>query len=200
MTKSSPSATKTKAVKADKTTAKASKPSSKAKTDTKQAIYLYVCEQHALGIEEVNKMDVSLAVGYKNPRSENFAHSLKALIEEDDLIAKGSGKETLVLTKEGVDNMPKDLKMTSSDPKKVHERYIEVVEKKVKIGAAKVRPCWEILSDFKVHTINDTAKALGYGNPRSFANTKIIPVMKDMGLVEDVGKDGVKFTSKLPKI
>jgi hypothetical protein len=196
--------TEPKASKAPKTTAKAAKPSaskpSPAKIGSKKdAIFRHICEQHAMGIQEVAKLDVALAVGNKNPRSDGFLKALKELTTIEGLINKGSKKDTLVLTDKGIAAMPEDLEV-SNDPSKVHDRYIEFIEKKAKLGADKVRPCWEILSDRQAHSIPDIAKQLGYSNPRSFQNTKIIAAMKEMELVEPVGKGSVKFTDKVPSV
>ena len=53
---------------------------------------------------------------------------------------------------------------------------------------------WELLSDRKAHSVNSIAETLGYKNPRSFGNTKIIAAMKEAGLVENVGKGAIQFT------
>jgi len=190
-----PKATKT------KTAAKAAKPSkvspAQKKGSKKDEIFRYVCEQHAVGITEVAKLDVALAVGYKNPRSETFSKSVKELIEVDGLLTKGDEKDIYSLTDEGKASMPDDLEV-SNDPIKVYDRYIEFIENKAKMGADKVRPLWEILMDRKPHPIADISEELGYSNPRSFSNTKIIAIMKDMGLVE--GKKEVMFTDKVPAV
>eukprot|EP00536_Pseudo-nitzschia_multiseries_P003600 jgi/Psemu1/302048/fgenesh1_kg.56_\ len=79
----------------------------------------------------------------------------------------------------------------------VHERFLVQLEQKCSCGAEKVRSLWDILKDRKVHKVNDVAKQLGYGNPRSFGNTKIIPLMKSMGLVSnEAGKGNVQMSDK----
>lgn len=138
-------------------------------------------------------MDVALAAGFKNIRSEGFSKPVKELVSEG-LLDKGSQKDFLRLTQHGIDNMPDDLDK-NPDPAAANERYIEFLEKKVKGGADKIRRLWEILSDGQAHAINEIAKKLGYSNPRSFGNTKIIASMKEMGLVEGTGS--VKFTNKV---
>ena len=204
MTKSSSSSpSKAKVSKAFKTTAKAPKKKvSKAKggsSDKKAQIYRYICEQHAMGITEVDKLQLAFGVGNKNPRSEGFAKSLKELISDDGLVKAGSTKDSLALTDKGINAMPDDLDVTN-DPSKMHDQYIEFIKKEAKAGFDKVRPLWEILLDFKPHAINDISETLGYTNPRSFGNTKIVAAMKKMGLVENVGKGSIQFTDKVPKV
>lgn len=188
-----------KATKTSKTAAKASKPSKispvQKKGSKKEEIFRHVCEQYAIGITEVAKSDVALAVGYKNKRSEKFSKGVAELIKVDGLLSKGGKKDTLSLTDKGKESMPHDLEV-SNDPTKVHDRYIEFIESKAKSGAEKVRRLWEILMDRKPHPIAAIAKKLGYNNPRSFGNTKIISIMKEMDLVE--GTKEVMFTDKVP--
>jgi hypothetical protein len=189
---------KAKAAKAsNKPVAKASKPSknppgSKAKKDK---IFRFICEQHVMGITEVDVMNIALAVGNKNVRSEGFTSPLKELGEVDGLITKGNGKVSL--TEHGIKAIPDDLEI-SNDPSKIHDRYIEFIETKAKLGKDKVHPLWQILMYWPEHRINDLAKELGYGNPRSFANTKIVAAMKEASLVE--GKGVIKFTDKVPRV
>jgi hypothetical protein len=160
----------------------------------KDGIFRYVCEQHVVGVSEADKADVALAVGYKNPRSDGFSRALRELLDSG-VLQKGGDKDKVSLTEKGRSMIPKDLEV-SNDPAKVHERYIEFVEKKVKTGSDKVRLVWQILQDRKEHPVADLAARLGYGNPKSFGNTKILAVMREAGLVE--GKAGVMFTAKVP--
>ena len=203
MTKSAKSP-KPKATKTSKSNVKADKPSKPSKSTTggkeskKDAIFKHICEQHVMGITEVAKLDIALAIGFKNPRSEGFSKPLKELTT-DGLVTKGSKKDSLSLTDKGMESMPEDLDPSSKDPSQVHDHYIEFIEKKAKGGVDKVRPLYEMLLNFEAHSVADLAKELGYGNPRSFSNTKIIPAMKDMGLVEDAGKGKIQFTDKVPK-
>jgi AraC-like DNA-binding protein len=148
-----------------------------------------------MGVTESDKSEIALAVGYKNPRSENFSKAFRELVDDGTFRKAGGGKDKVSLTARGESMIPKDLEV-SNDPSKIHQRYIEFVEKKVKVGSDKVRRVWNILQDRKEHPIADLATALGYSNPRSFGNTKIIAVMREAGLVE--GKGGVMFTSKVP--
>lgn len=198
---SSPSSPKRKAAKAsNKTIAKTKLTSSNISAGSKKdQMYRYICEQHVMGITQVSKMDVALAVGNTNTRSEGFAKPLKALDKDDGLITAGTEKDSVVLTEKGIQGIPKDLQV-SNDPSKTHERYIKFIESKAKFGADKVSQVWEVLMDRKPHRINDIATKLGYNNPRSFANTKIVQVMKDAGLVEDVGKGAIQFTKKVPAV
>ena len=204
MGKSSPQPSKPKVKKSSKSTAKAPKPSSERSSagngSKKDQILHYMFEQHVMNMEEVNKMDVGLAVGYKNPRSAGFLDALKELMTADGPITKGRKKDTLTLTENGIQSIPKDIQISDADPSKVHDRYIELLEKKVKGGKDKIRPLWEQLMDRQSHKINDIATKLGYGNPRSFGNTKIINTMKEIGVIEDAGKRAVKFTDKIPSI
>jgi hypothetical protein len=194
-----------KAVRAVKTTAKQSAKSKNSKTtnaagkgNKKNEIFRYVCEQYSMGMTEVAKMDIALAVGNKNPRSEGFSKPFNELTSKG-LFTKGSKKDTVSLTDDGIKAIPEDLEV-SNDPSKIQDRYIEFVQSKVKVGADKVRPLWNILKDRKPHAAKDIAAQLGYTNPRSFGNTKIIPTMKDMGLVEAAGKGEWKFTDKAPTV
>ena len=202
MTKSSSASTnnKSKVVKASKTTAKTSKPSSKSSSSTKKdQIFRYICEQHVMEITQVDKMDVALKVGNKNPRSEGFANAIKELTKTDGLITSGDTKDSITLTEKGIQAIPKDLEV-SNDPSSVHDRYIDFIQQKAKMGADKVRPLWEILMDRKAHKVDDIAQKLGYKNPRSFMNTKIIQAMKDTGLLEQVERGVVRFTAKVPVV
>jgi hypothetical protein len=192
----STSSPKAKTAKASKPVAKASKPSKNPGNQAKKdKIFRFICEQHVIGITEVDVMDIALAVGNKNVRSEGFTSPLKELAEVDGLISKGNGKVSL--TEQGIKAIPDDLEI-SNDPSKIHDRYIEFIETKAKIGKDKVRPLWQMLMDWQEHRIDDLAKELGYGNPRSFANTKIVAAMKEASLVE--GKGVIKFTDKVPRV
>lgn len=209
MTRSKCSAGKPKAAKvpAKSKVPKSSSASSSSKTakgsSKKDQIFLYICQQHAMGMTEVNKLDVSLAVGNKNPRSEGFANALRELMNVDRTVGtadSGGKKDRLRLTERGIASIPAGMEMTT-DPTRVHERYIEFVQQKVKLGADKVRSFWEILQQDRTQprSVKDIATKLGYNNPRSFGNTKIVAVTKELGLVEDAGKGLVQFTDKVPK-
>mmetsp|Transcript_14927 Transcript_14927/g.41277 ORF Transcript_14927/g.41277 Transcript_14927/m.41277 type:complete len:206 (+) Transcript_14927:239-856(+) len=176
---------------------KKTKGSSSSFETKKNAIFRYMCEQHAMQITEMDKRDIGLAVGNENTRSEGFHKPFKQL-QADGLIATttAGGKDTFGLTDEGIQKIPKDLTTTKGDPTTKRNRYIEFVEKRVKMGKDKVRPLWGILKDGKSHTVKDISNQLGYTNPRSFGNTKMITILKDMKLVEDAGKGAVQFTAK----
>lgn len=111
-------------------------------------------------------------------------------------MGKGSKKESFSLTQEGINKMPSDLDTTNADPSATRDRYVEFVAKKLKCGVDKIRKLWDILSDREDHAITEIASELGYSNPRSFGNTKIVATMKEMGLVE--GKGRINFTDKVP--
>lgn len=203
MAKTSASSSKPKAAKAAKSStkkAKSSSPKNKASGQgpKKDLLFRFFCEQHTMEIKEVSKVDASLAIGYQNPRSEGFGKALKELMDVDGLVTKGSGKDTFALTDAGIQAIPEDLQVCSKDPTEAHDRYIGFIEKKIKVGSDKVRRVWEILVDGQAHSINDISEKLGYKNTRSFGNTKIIPTMKEMELVEAAGKGAVKFTKKVP--
>ena len=198
----SSSSSKPKAVKATKTiakTPKSSSTSSSSKGSKKDQIFRHLCEQHVMGVTEVDKAGVAFAVGYTNPRSEGFTKALKVLIKEDGTVMTGTTKESISLTQKGIQEIPQDLEV-SNDPSSMHDRYIKFIENKAKMGADKVQPLWQILMDGKPHNINDIANALGYKNPRSFANTKIIQAIKAAGLVKEVGKGAIQFTDKVPVV
>lgn len=150
-------------------------------------------------IKQVDKLDVAIAVGNKNPRSEGFAKAIKQLTKDDGLITSGNGKDSLTLTQKGIQSIPKDLEV-STDPSKIHDRFVEFIQGKAKMGSDKVRPLWEILMDRKPHSVKNIATELGYKNPRSFANTKIIQAMKEVGLVDDAGNGAIQFAAKVPAI
>jgi hypothetical protein len=192
----STSPSKSKAVKASKTVAKASKPPKKADKAKKVKIFRYVCEQHVMGVAKVSVMDIALAVGNTNVRSEGFSLPMKELADDDKLISKGL--TGVSLTDKGIEAIPDDLEV-SNDPSKIHDRYIAFIENKVKMGKDKVRTLWDLLMDRQAHLINDLSTELGYTNPRSFANTKIISAMKETGLVESAGKGTIRFTDKVPR-
>ena len=198
--KSSPH-NKTKVTKAEasKSKAKAVKPSKSSsgdgRADKKEQIYLYLCEQYSIGIKEVNTEVLALAVGNKNPRSEGFSKPLQQLKGEDGLVT--SKKGVLCLTEKGVASMPKDMEV-SNDPQAIHDGFIALLEKRVKMGKEKVRPVWEILKDRQGHLIKDISEAVGYTNQRSFSNTKMVSIMTELGLVEKTGTR-IQFTDKVPK-
>lgn len=52
------------------------------------------------------------------------------------------------------------------------------------------------MADGQAKEVKKLAEELGYKNPRSFHNTKIITTMKEMNLLEDAGKGMVKMTEK----
>lgn len=168
-------------------------------SDKKDQIFRYICEQHVMGVAEVDKLQVAFGVGNKNPRSEGFAKALKELMTDDGLVTTGSKKDSLALTDDGINSMPDDMAV-SNDPSKIHDQYIDFIKKEAKGGSDKVRPLWGILMDFKPHAVNDISETLGYGNPRSFGNTKIVAAMKKMKLVANVGKGSIQFTDKVPKV
>jgi hypothetical protein len=61
----------------------------------------------------------------------------------------------------------------------------------------KVDQLWDILKHREVHDIKDLSKELGYSNPQSFLNTKIIATMKDMDLAKkDSGKGKIQMKDK----
>lgn len=191
-----------KATKASKTTPKAARPSkvtpSKSYSSKKDQIFRYICKQYVMGIVEVDKMGLALAVDNKNPRSEGFHKSVHELLNEN-ILQKGQKKDTFSLTDKGIKTVPKDLEMSKDlDPASIHNHFIGFIQDSVKMGADKVPQLWEILMDFEPHSIVDISKDLGYGNPRSFSNTKIISTMKDMGLID--GKKDVMFTDKVPRL
>jgi len=163
------------------------------------AMYKFMCEEHSLGVTEWSKIELANAVGYTSPRSDKCGKGFKVLVVDEKLAEKGScskSSDTLVLTANGIHQKPVDSK--PKDINDVHTRFIKGVEKKVKMGSNKVRPLWEILMNRQVHDIKAVSEMLGYKNPRSFENTKIIATMKDMGLVtnNDLGKGKIQITNK----
>eukprot|EP00537_Pseudo-nitzschia_pungens_P011025 CAMPEP_0172384146 /NCGR_PEP_ID=MMETSP1061-20121228/1945_1 /TAXON_ID=37318 /ORGANISM="Pseudo-nitzschia pungens, Strain cf. pungens" /LENGTH=229 /DNA_ID=CAMNT_0013112669 /DNA_START=228 /DNA_END=917 /DNA_ORIENTATION=+ len=158
------------------------------------AVYAFMCNEHSFGMTEWSRLELANAIGYANPRSDKFAKGLKILVSEAGLAEKGSVGGSLVLSKTGIADMPKDCgAKTLGD---VHERFLVQLEQKCKLGSDKVRTLWGILKDRKVHKVSAVAKELGYGNPRSFGNTKLIPLMKSMGLVNEAGKGNVQMSDK----
>jgi hypothetical protein len=195
MVRSPNKARKPKATKAGNS-AKVAKPTggSRSLETVKDFIFRSACENHAMGIKDTTKMDLALKAGYGNPRSDTFAKAIQALVS-GGLFMKGAAKESFALTEKGEGKIPSDImKSAPKSNSEMHEHYVAFLEKKVKLGAQNVRPLWDLLKDRKPHTINDLSKKLGYGNPRSFANTKIIPLMKEMGLAEDSGKGSIVLT------
>lgn len=194
-------ADKPKAVKAAKSSAaKAKKPSQgprKSPKEVKDAVFHALCEQSILGVDEMSKLDLAMPNGYQNPRSEGFTKIIKELREEG-LIENGSKKDHLKLTEKGKGLIPKDLVAEPKDISEVHERYINLIVKKLgNKSEDKVRQVWKILSDRKEHGIESLAKDLGYNNPRSFANTKIIATMKEAEIaMAGTQKGTVVFTNK----
>jgi len=163
------------------------------------AMYKFMCEEHSFGITEWSKIELADAVGFTSPRSDKCGKGFKVLVIEEKLAEKGNcskSSDTLVLTANGI--LQKPIISKPKDINEFHNRLINGVEKKVKIGSNKVRPLWEILKNRQVHDIKTVSVMLGYKNPRSFENTKIIATMKDMGLVSnnDLGKGKIQITNK----
>jgi hypothetical protein len=167
----------------------------KSPEDVQDRIFRIVCENHVLGIKDTPKIELALSAGYGNPRSDGFAKAVQAHIK-NDIFMKGERKDSLALTNKGVSQIPRDMAPpTTKSNAELHEYYITLLLKKVKLGSDKVRPLWTILKDRKAHSVKDLATDLGYGNPKSFDNTKIVSLMKDMGLAENAGKGSVVLTS-----
>ena len=137
-----------------------------------------------MGFKEVSKIDVGLENGYTNPRTETFTKVLKSLQDDEGLIQNCGKKDHVALTAKGEKNVPSDLAFQPKSLSDLHDKYITLITKKVKGGQNKVRPLWDILMDREEHCIEQVDKRLGYGNPRSFLNTKIIQTMKEAGFAE----------------
>jgi hypothetical protein len=162
----------------------------------KDKIFQYVCKQHTLEATPVDKEEIALSAGFKNPRSAGFADPLKELIASG-LLCKGNGNN-IDITEKGIANMPKDLDVSQMKIEDLHNSYKEcIISKLGGKNADKVHKLWELLMDRKAHSIEDVAKELGYGNPRSFGNTKIIPAMKEKKFVVEVDKSLIKFSEKV---
>jgi hypothetical protein len=161
--------------------------------EVSKAVFRFMCDEHAFGMTEWTREELANAIGFGNPRTEKFARGLKMLMTEEGLAVNGTKKGTLVLSHMGIAQKPVESRpKTLAD---VHERFLEQLEKKAASGANNVRPLWEILEDRKYHTIDTIARQLGYGNPRSFLNTKILGLMVTMGLLTKTAKS-VKMTDK----
>jgi hypothetical protein len=159
------------------------------------AMFKFMCNEHSFGMTEWTKMELANVVGFANPRSEKCGKGLKVLVNDEKLAVKGSKSDTLILTTKGITLKPKESKPKNIH--EVHERFIEGLKHKLKSGKDKVDQLWEILKDRQIHDIKDVAEQLGYKNPRSFLNTKIIATMKEIGLVKgDSGKGKVQMTDK----
>jgi hypothetical protein len=159
------------------------------------AMFKFMCNEHSFGMTEWTKMELANVVGFANPRSEKCGKGLKVLVNDEKLAVKGSKSDTLILTTKGIALKPKESKPKNIH--EVHERFIEGLKHKLKSGKDKVDQLWEILKDRQIHDIKDVAEQLGYKNPRSFLNTKIIATMKEIGLVKgDSGKGKVQMTDK----
>lgn len=188
-----------KAAKAGKSSG-AAKPSRgagshKSPQDVMDLIFRNVCENHVLGITSTPKQDLALASGYKNPKSDTFAKAIQGHMK-DGIFTRGDVKDSVALTEKGVARIPRDMVPTGKSNADLHEHYIDMITKKVKMGADKVRPLWAILKDRKAHSVNDLATKLGYSNPKSFGNTKILSIMNGIGLTENAGRGSVIFTNK----
>jgi len=148
-----------------------------------------------LGITEWTRMELANVVGFGSPRSDKCGKGFKVLVNDEGLAVKGGKGDTLVLTADGIAQMPEETK--PKNIRGVHDRFINAVENKVTLGSKKVRPLWDILKDRQVHDIKTVSEMLGYKSSRSFENTKIIVTMKDMGLVVSTeGKGKIQMTDK----
>jgi hypothetical protein len=182
--KASPKKTKTK---------RAQSTGLKTPQEVSKAVFRFMCDEHGFGMTEWTREDLANAVGFGNPRSEKFAKGLKMLMAEEGLAVNGPKKGTVVLSHLGIAEKPVESRpKTLAD---VHERFLEQLEKKAARGANHVRPLWNILEDRKSHTIDAISRQLGYGNPRSFLNTKILGLMVSMGLLTKAS-NSVKMTDK----
>lgn len=173
-----------------KKTKTASSTGLKTKADVAEAIFKFICEEHAFGMTEWNRADLASAIGFGNPRTEKFAHGLKILLCDGRVETRNKG--IIVLSDKGIAEKPKDVQPKTLE--EVHERYIKQLEAKA-TSAKCVRGLWEILSDRETHNIDEIAGELGFTNPRSFMNTKVIGLMEKMGLVTKKGKN-VTMTDK----
>lgn len=161
--------------------------------EVSKAVFRFMCNEHTFGMTEWTRQDLANAVGFGNPRTEKFARGLKMLMAEEGLAVNGAKKGTLILSHLGIAEKPVESRpKTLAD---IHERFLEQLEKKAACGANHVRPLWKILEDRKSHTIDAIARQLGYSNPRSFLNTKILGLMVAMGLLTKASKS-VKMTDK----
>eukprot|EP00977_Amphora_coffeiformis_P026481 scaffold26980_cov130-Amphora_coffeaeformis.AAC.5 len=161
----------------------------------KDAVFRTICEHFFMGFKEVSKIAVALEHGYTNPRSETILRIFKALQKEDGLTQNCAKKEHVTLTVKGENNIPSDLAFQPKSLKDLHEKYITLLMKKVKGGQNKIRPLCDLLMDGKEHSIEEVADRLGYKNPRSFLNTKLIQTMKEADLAEG-GTGKVKLADK----
>lgn len=209
-TKKSTKKSSSKAATKAKPTATTKKPSSAKKQQKQQqqargknlgspqevcgAVFDFMCGEHSFGMEQWSKTDLACALGYSNPRSDKFAKALSLLTKTQGLAEKGSAKDTLKLTAKGLAAKPGET--TPATLEEVHERFLARLNGKAKCTAANIRTVWDVLADRKVHGVASLSSKCGYSNPRSFGNTKLIPLMKTMGLVEDAGKGKIKMTDK----
>ena len=146
-----------------------------------EALFKYMCEEHAFGMTRWTRDDLASALGFGNSRTQKFVDGLKMLIEQQGLAQKGTKAGTAELSPKGIAKKPADIQPTTL--KAIHDRYIKRLEDTVACGSNNVLPLWKILKDRKIHTIDEIASELGYKNKRSFTNTKVITLMVDMGLV-----------------
>ena len=150
----------------------------------KDAVFRSICERFSMGVKEASKAEVGLENGYTNPRSDTLLKVIKALLDEDLIQNCGKKKDHYTLTTKGEKNIPSELAFQPKSLADLHEKYVTLLMKKVKGGQNKIRSLWEILLDRKEHSIAEVAERLGYRNPRSFQNTKIIQTMKEAGIAE----------------
>jgi hypothetical protein len=162
-------------------------------TKAQDGMFQFLCEQHTFGVTEVGKDQLASIVGYQNPRSEGFTKAIKALMN-DGIICKGGEKDTFALTEAGIAKKPAEVRPTNISD--LHDHYIEFLGKRIKAGKDKLRPLWNLLADRQAKGVKKLSEELGYKNPVSFSNTKIIATMKEMKLLEDAGKGMVKMTDK----
>ena len=176
-------ATKAKTTKAKKTARRSGTQSGhKDPAAVCDAVFRFMCEEHSFGMTEWTREELASAVGFNNCRTEKFTRGLQILMKQKGLAENGSKKGTLVISPRGVAQKPPE-----SQPKTledVHNRFIEQLRKKAASGPDKVPLVWEILKGRQWHDIKDIAKTLGYGNPNSFKNTKIMKLMEQMGIVK----------------
>jgi len=144
-------------------------------------------------MKEWTRAELASEVGFGSAKTEKFTKGIALLVKEKKLAESGSKKASLVLSELGISQVPPETKPKTLE--EIHNRFQEHLKKKAKSSAGKVPEIWAILADRKSHDIKDIAKELGYGNPNSLKNTKILQMMETMALVVK-DENSYKMTDK----
>mmetsp|Transcript_10507 Transcript_10507/g.23543 ORF Transcript_10507/g.23543 Transcript_10507/m.23543 type:complete len:277 (-) Transcript_10507:243-1073(-) len=142
----------------------------KFRSDVQDKILAFFGQELATDRTHVTKKEVAEGCGFASPGTHGFFYAWQDLEKEKKFVAKDGKGPVFHLTDLGKKNIPKGVVLTAHkvDNAGKQEQFLKILVKQChEAKADKMKLCFDILSDGKVHGIDEFTETTGYANLKS---------------------------------